>query len=448
MRFATNFVFVLVTLTSVTARLGRVVHRKLVVNPPDTRFIVNSYVVLFDETVTNVTAKRNEIEGLPAFGDALVQTEYETALKGISVGNVTDALLNSILGDQQVMQVFPVRSMILHGSNDLLPHISSTSAISNLNLCLQDVLFNYRANVQYNPPTWGLDRIDERLLPMDKMYRTNFTGNGVTMFFLDSGIDLTHKEFTGRLAYCGFDGIPNSTYPCEDWSGHGTMMAGIAAGNTFGVAKKARIVSVKVGYKSGTLFSAVVGGLDYVLQQKLLYPTRPMVTAIALDAEDNEEFILGLLVNRLHDAGVFVAVAAGNDSIDACNDWTNRVPKVISVGASGATDKLWNETNYGPCVDIFAPGETVHVPWKLRKDGTKYNTIDGTSPAAAFVAGVGALYLHRNSQMTPANIGFFMKLTASKSVLNNGSDPASSGLWFNATKTPNLLLNIGSALRG
>jgi hypothetical protein len=115
MRFATNFVFFLVTLTGVTARLGSVVHRKLAVYPPDTRFVANSYVVLFDDTVTNVTAKRIGIESLPVFGDAKVQTEYETALKGISVGNVTDALLNSILGDPQVTQVVPVRTMILHG---------------------------------------------------------------------------------------------------------------------------------------------------------------------------------------------------------------------------------------------------------------------------------------------------------------------------------------------
>jgi serine protease len=257
-------------------------------------------------------------------------------------------------------------------------------------------------DVLYNA-TYNLDRLDNKRYPLDTIYkRRSDGGKGVTVFVLDSGVRLSHVEFEGR-ASCGFDAIYGyeSDIPCDDLHGHGTHLAGLIGGKTVGVAKQVNIVSVKVASKDFIFEgSAVLYGIQYILLQKLGNRKKPMVVNMSFGGE--RFFILDFMVEALLSVGVSVIASAGNDGMNACNFSPSGIDGVITVGASNEFDAVPSWSNFGSCVDIYAPGINIYSAGK--RNDTRYVISGGTSQAAPMVAGTVALYLQIQPMLTPAQV--------------------------------------------
>ena len=249
--------------------------------------------------------------------------------------------------------------------------------------------------VTQSDATWGLDRIDERarVTGMDFTY-TN-TGAGVTAYIVDTGINLTHAEFSGRLA-AGYDAV-TAGGSGSDCNGHGTHVAGTVGGSVYGVAKGVTLVPVRVLNCSGSGTNAgVIAGVDWVAERT----ARPAVANMSLGGGASSA--LDNAVANAISSGVSFAVAAGNSNRDACAYSPARTPSAITVGATTSTDARASYSNYGSCLDIFAPGSSITSAWIGSNSAT--NTISGTSMASPHVAGVVALYLQGTTGVTPATV--------------------------------------------
>jgi serine protease len=203
---------------------------------------------------------------------------------------------------------------------------------------------------QSNPP-WGLDRIDQTDLPENNNYHYDYDGTNVTAYIIDTGIFSDNEDFEGR-ARCGFNAVPLEQ--CEDGNGHGTHVAGTVGSKTYGVAKYVDLVGVKVLGNSGSgSNSGVIDGVNYVLGQVLQNPKQPVVVNMSLGGFISTA--LDLAVTKLVLVGAFVAVAAGNEDANACFSSPARVDEVMTVGATDDEDKRSSFSNFGSCVDVFAP---------------------------------------------------------------------------------------------
>jgi subtilisin family serine protease len=230
--------------------------------------------------------------------------------------------------------------------------------------------------------SWGLDRIDQRALPLDNLYTRRYTGRGVTVYIVDTGIRYDHTEFGGR-AVAGYDAFGGNGNDCQ---GHGTHVAGMAAGASFGVANEASLVSVRVLDCNGSgLTSGVIAGLDWIAANR----RTPAVVNMSLGGPVVQA--LDDAVVRLTSSGTLVVAAAGNDSTDACLGSPARVPDALTVGASDKTDRRAGFSCWGSCVDLFAPG--VMVPGPYASSSTALVYMSGTSTASPHVAGAVALLL-------------------------------------------------------
>ena len=236
-----------------------------------------------------------------------------------------------------------------------------------------------------SPATWGLDRIDQRDLPLSNSYTYNFTGAGVTAYIIDTGIRISHNQFGGR-AVSGYDFVDNDSN-ADDCNGHGTHVAGTVGGSDYGVAKGVALVAVRVLNCSGSgTTSGVIAGIDWVTAQ---HTTGKAVANMSLGGSTSTS-LDNAVKNSIVD-GVVYAVAAGNSNRDACRSSPARVPEAITVGATTSSDARASYSNYGSCLDLFAPGSSITSAW-ITSD-TSTNTISGTSMATPHVAGVAALYL-------------------------------------------------------
>ncbi|MEU5363553.1 S8 family peptidase [Streptomyces sp. NPDC005925] len=275
---------------------------------------------------------------------------------------------------------------------------------------------------QTNAP-WGLDRIDQTSLPLSGTYTyPDSAGQGVTAYIIDTGVRITHTDISGR-AFNGYDAVDGDSV-AQDGNGHGTHVATTVAGTTYGVAKKARIVAVRVLDNSGSGTTAgVVAGIDWVTRNH----SGPSVANMSLGG--GVSTTLDNAVRNSIASGVTYAIAAGNNSGLASSTSPARVTEAITVGATTSTDAKASYSNYGSGLDLFAPGSSITAGWNTSDTAT--NTISGTSMATPHVAGAAAVYLAGHSSATPAQVA---------SALVNG---ATTGKVTSAgSGSPNRLLKI------
>jgi serine protease len=250
-------------------------------------------------------------------------------------------------------------------------------------------------NATQTGATWGIDRVDQRDLPLNSTYNYNTTASGVHAYIIDTGVLLAHSQFTGRMGN-GFDAV-TSGGNANDCNGHGTHVAGTVGGTTYGVAKGVTIHPVRVlGCNGSGTNSGVIAGMDWVANNHV----KPAVANMSLGGGASQA--IDDAVARINNAGVTVVVAAGNDNGDACTKSPARAPSAITVGSTTSTDARSSFSNFGTCVDIFGPGSSITSAWYTSTTAT--NTISGTSMASPHVAGVAALYLATNTTATPAQV--------------------------------------------
>jgi len=346
-------------------------------------------VVLEDGGATAGTAKANE-RAVAAAADRArgqgvkVDQEYTAALRGYSA-KMTPAQLRKVQQDPSVAYV----------EADQTVTASAT---------------------QYNAP-WGLDRVDQRNRPLNGTYVYDRTGSGVRV---DTGVRAGHTDFGGRVV-AGATAI-NDGRGSDDCNGHGTHVAGTAAGSTYGVAKAATIVPVRVlDCRGSGSNSGVIAGVDWVTATR----SGPSVANMSLGGPISTA--LDAAVQRSISSGVTYAVAAGNENQNACNVSPSRVGAAITVGSTTSTDARSSFSNWGSCVDVFAPGSSITSAWHTSNTAT--NTINGTSMASPHVAGAAALYLQGNPGASPA--------TVKSHIVNNATTGVLTGI---GTGSPNRLL--------
>jgi len=268
---------------------------------------------------------------------------------------------------------------------------------------------------QYSPP-WGLDRIDERYLPLSGSYTYNTTASAVRAYIIDTGIYTAHSQFGSRAmnVYDAFGGNG------QDCNGHGTHVAGTVGASTYGVAKAVLLRGVRVlGCDGSGSTSGIIAALDWLRANAI----KPAVANMSLGGGYSSS--LNTAATNLANSGVFLAVAAGNESQDACNVSPASASRVLTVAASDGSDRRASFSNYGSCVEIYAPGVSVTSTWN--NGGT--NTISGTSMASPHAAGVAALYKGRYGDAASSTIVSWIVNNATTNVIS-----------YNVSGTPNRLL--------
>ena len=271
---------------------------------------------------------------------------------------------------------------------------------------------------QSNPP-WGLDRIDQRNRPLSATYTFNWTGSGVRAYVIDTGIRTSHSQFGGRASNV-FDAFGGSGADCN---GHGTHVAGTIGGSTYGVAKSALLRGVRVLDCNGSgSNSGVIAGVDWVRTNHIA----PAVANMSLGGGASSA--LDTAVNNLSNAGVTIAVAAGNSNANACNSSPARAANAITVGSTTTTDARSSFSNFGTCLDIFAPGSGILSSWFSSDTATA--TLSGTSMASPHVAGAAALYKQANPGASAATIRNALVNNATTNVVTNAGTGSPNRLLY------------------
>ncbi|GAA0624285.1 hypothetical protein GCM10009547_29240 [Sporichthya brevicatena] len=363
------------------------------------------FVVLLDDDATpeEVAAAADEA----AAKGATVHFRYEYAVKGYAA-TLPPRAQSAVEDDTDVAAVEP----------DLPVCLSSTDAPSAL------------AATQ-NPAPWALDRIDQRSRSLDGRYSWGNDGTGVTAFVIDSGVRATHSEFAGRVAAgADFTGLGST----DDVLGHGTRVAGLLGGQTWGAAKGVTLVPVRIfGSTAASAVSVVIAGINHVLAARAANPAAPMVANLSLGVRGHA---LDAAVANLVAAGVTTVVAAGNrDGADACTESPAAQRAAITVAASTINDARASFSNVGSCVDLFAPGDDL-VSSSPATDTSAEGNLDGTSYAAPLVAGVAATYLQANPGATPAQVESLLTRTATPGVIADAGPGTPNRLLFSPLTPP------------
>ncbi|WP_327326714.1 S8 family peptidase [Streptomyces sp. NBC_01210] len=346
--------------------------------------IDGSYIVMLDK-------KADKQDLAKEYGGKL-QRNYSSAINGFSASGLTETEAKRLAADPSVAKVVQNKKFSINATQD-------------------------------NPPSWGIDRIDQADTVGDKKYTyPDSAGEGVTAYVIDTGVRITHKDFEGRATH-GFDAVDNDD-SADDGNGHGTHVAGTIAGATYGVAKKAKVVAVRVLDNNGSgTTEQVVAGIDWVTKNH----KGPSVANMSLGGGADEA--LDEAVRKAIASGVTFAVAAGNESADASQGSPARVKEAITVASSTKEDQQSDFSNFGAVVDIYAPGSDITSSWNDSDEGTK--TISGTSMATPHVVGAAAVYLGGHKDATPEQVAKALTDGATPDKISNPS-----------AGTPNKLLKV------
>jgi len=351
---------------------------------PESEVIPGQYIITFADSVKDVPGLAKRIAA--QYGHEPLFT-YESAIKGFAA-ELPEQAIEGLSHNPQIERI----------EADQVAHLSGSQVGAD----------------------WGLDRLDQRSLPLDNTYSTITNGAGVNVYIMDSGIRTTHVEFQGRAV--GAYTSVNDGYGTSDCIGHGTHVAGIVGGALYGVAKAVELYSVRVFDCTGyAAWSGVISAADWIAKNRVL----PAVVNMSIEGPKSST--VNAAVQGMIDAGVVVAVAAGNDAADACNYTPASAPNALTVGATGNNDSVQGFSNFGSCVDLFAPGQAIRSAYYI--DDTTSVLKAGTSMASPHVAGVAALYLSAFPAATPAQVVAAIVGGATANMLT--SVPAG---------TPNLLL--------
>ena len=320
--------------------------------------------------------------------------DYIVVLKGSASGSAVAARENGRRHGVSPTRVYS-NALVGYAARLTAVQLGSLRADSSVAMVVADGIASI--DETQTGATWGLDRIDQHKLPLSGTFTYTNTGAGVTAYVIDTGIRITHSEFGGR-ARSGWD-FADGDADASDCNGHGTHVAGTIGGTTYGVAKDVELVAVRVlDCRGFGLWSAIVAGIDYVTAQH--QAGDPAVANMSLGGGAN--LAVDLAVKNSIADGVSYAVAAGNSNVQACIFSPARVPEAMTVGASTSTDAKASFSNWGSCMDWFAPGQAITSAWGSSDTAT--NTISGTSMASPHTAGVAALYLQSHPAATPAAV--------------------------------------------
>ena len=378
------------------------------VSAEDSIQIPNSYIVIYKEDIVSTYATAEHENYISTLGT--IQHKYSSTLSGYSG-----------LFDENALAEIRKSPLVQYVEQDQVMYVG------DMNLGMEEGA-NYKT--QKKAP-WGLSRVSHREFP-SRLTEYNYpasAGSDVDVYVIDTGINVDHVDFEGRAKW-------GKTIPYMDedidGNGHGTHCAGTIAGKKYGIAKKANVIAVKVLRTNGYGSNAdVLKGIEWVLEQHLLLrDTRKSVANMSLGG--GRSMALDRAVDKCVEEGIHFAVAAGNESQDACNYSPAAAKKALTVGATNRSDVMAYFSNSGPCVDIFAPGFDIISTWIGSNVAT--NTISGTSMASPHVAGVLALYLGEKDYTTEE---------LKKKIIADASDDLIDNI---PMKTPNKLLNTNSLL--
>jgi len=352
---------------------------------PDDDVIEGQYIVVFKKSVGNVP---EQAQALARTAGGSVGFTYQHAVKGFSISNLPEQAVRGLRNNPNVALVEQDRKVFA---------VSTTQ----------------------EGATWGLDRSDQRELPLEGTYTYTSTGSGVDAYIIDTGINYTHNDFEGRVSTDVYFDAFGDGQNGNDCNGHGTHVAGTVGGATYGIAKGVNLIAVRVLDCNGSgTYSGVIAGMDWVAANA----SGPSVANMSLGGGSSDA--VDEAVDTMYDAGVPVVVAAGNGDFrgraqDACDASPAGAPNAYTVGATDENDSKTSWSNFGDCVDIFGPGLSITSAWYTSDTAT--NTISGTSMAAPHVAGVAALYLQNNTSASSQAVYDAVTAASTKDIVTNAN---------------------------